>query len=312
MKYLCEPDRKLRYDPTESSFPNHIEFRELEADLARKEEVLRDLPTGETLKQAMLDFVFQHREVPDVLMRQLAKREYHLLLSRYSQLGGLFREFTPGQLQLLDDTGGSLVRQYLYAWGAFDVLTNRPHVYLLLFEQDARVPSLERDDAAREAFFVAVKKHTVNTAPLRIIAQDLDEALQYLRPKVLKRMDIGPLYGRYAKDDSLYTRFLNAHFGPADLAMKYTTEIVFSIGEEKKKKGFLNSGRLRQVFFVDKSNPETLERNVSRVDAYLLATHGVVQYLHDHHKNELDKLAHPPFTFVPAKASAGIDSGHGT
>lgn len=299
LKVLGRPDRPLRYDPTDSGFPNHIELRELEADLERREAVLRELPDGDVLREAILESVFRHHAVPEDLLRQMGQRSYHLRLSQHLQLGGLFLPFTPGELTLLDDTGGRLEREYLYHWGAWDVLTNRPHVYLLLFEQPAARPPLERDGASREALFAAARKHTVNTAPLSVLARDLDEALEDLRPKVLKRIDIGPLHGRYAEGDSVYTTLLRKHFGDGDLLLEYTTETVFSVGQETVRKGLLGAGRIRQVFFVDKADPVNLEQGLSRTERYLLATHGVVQYLNDHHAARLRELAHPPFTYLP-------------
>ncbi|MFT7588784.1 MAG: putative nucleic-acid-binding protein, partial [Limisphaerales bacterium] len=112
--------------------------------------------------------------------------------------------------------------------------------------------------------------------------------------------------GRYSQDDHLYTQILRSSFSEDDLVFRFTTEVIFSIGE-KKSKGFLSSRELRQIFFVDKSNAETMERNVSEVHKYMLATHNVVQYLHDNHKEKLDGLAMPPITYVPK--SKGI---HGT
>ena len=307
MKYLCEPDVRLRFDPTDSSFPNHIEFRELEADLQRRDKMLRELPKVEVLKQAILDTLFKHRSVPKDLLRQLGQREYFLLLQRHATLGGgLFREFTPGQLELIDEGGVTEPRRYLFSWGAFDVLTNRPHVYLLIFDQKQGGMRLDQDAEAYARFETSIRQHTNNTAPLRVIAHDIDAEYPHLFPKVLKRTDLGPLYGHYSKDDHLYTKLLRDHFAPEDRVFRFTTEIIFSIGE-KRTKSFLSKGELRQIFFVDQSNAETMERHVSEVHKYMLATHPIVQYLNDHHADRVQALAMPPITFTPRKA--GI---HGT
>lgn len=301
MKYLFESDVHLRFDPTDSSFPNYIEFRELEADIVRIDARLRELPKVEALKQAILDTLFKHRRVPEDLLRQLGRREYFLTLQRHLNLGGLFREYTPGRVELLDNGGGGPVRRYLYSWGAYDVLTNRPHVYLLIFDLKSEGKALTDHPGAVAEFSESIRRHTNNTAPLRVIAHDLDEQDARFHPKILKRTDIGPLHGRYAKDDHLYTRVVRDHFGEEDLIFEFTTEIIFSIGE-KRTKSFLSKGDLRQIFFVDQSNAECMERHVSEVHKYMLATHPVVQYLHDHHAGELKALAAPPITFIPSAA----------
>ena len=68
MKYLCEPERKLRYDPTDSSFPSFIEFKELEYDLTMRDQKLRELPSVDVLKQAILDSLFRNQVTPDALL----------------------------------------------------------------------------------------------------------------------------------------------------------------------------------------------------------------------------------------------------
>jgi hypothetical protein len=313
LKYLCEPDRRLRYDPSDSSFPNHIELREMEQDQTRADSIRRELPSADALKQAILDFIFQHKAVPDALMRQLGQREYYNALITHSQLWGLFFGYTPGELELLDDTGGRLTREYAYHWGAYDVLTNRPHIYLLIFEQNAKKPLLQDDAASREAFLAAVQKHCINTAPLGVMARDLDEFDDDLHPKLLKRMAIGPLHSRYATDDSIYTKILNTHFGTDDLVLEFQTESIFSIGQERKRKGLMG-GKTRERFFIDNANPLHREHGISASERFLLASHGVIQYLHDQHKPLLDALAHPPFRFTPpapAKPQAPLRSRPG-
>ncbi len=308
LKYLCEPDRRLRYDPSDSSFPNQIEFREMEQDRARTEQVRRDLPSADALKQAILDFVFQHKALPDALMRQLGQREYYNALLTHEKLWGLFIGFTPGSIELLDDTGGRLTREYAYHWGAYDVLTNRPHIYYLIFEQAAQKPLLESDAVSREAFLEAVQKHCINTAPLGVMARDLDAHDEDLHPKLLKRMVLGPLHGRYSTDDSTYTKILKTHFGPDDLVLEFETETVFSIGQERVRKGLMG-GKTRERFFLDNADPRHRQQGISGSERFLLASHGVIQYLHDQHKHLLEDLAHPPFRFQPPASSGSTAYG---
>lgn len=297
MKYLCEPERKLRYDPTDSSFPSFIEFKELEHDLEIREQSLRELPTVEVLKQAILDALFRHMQVPNTLLQQLGKREYFLLLNRYSTLGGLFREFSPGEWKLLEPATAGQPKKLLYSWGAFDVLTNRPHVYMLILEEQAGFHS-KYTPAELALYEQSIRKISNNTAPLQVIATDLDAAFKSHSPKVLKRIELGPLYGPYARDEHFYSLILRKNFGPDDLIFLFTTEIIFSIGETKTK-SLLSAGELRQIFFVDKTGKETMERNVSEIHSYMMATHGVVQYLNDHYPEKLRELALPPITFIP-------------
>lgn len=306
MKYLCEPERKLRYDPTDSSFPSFIEFKELEYDLTMRDQKLRELPSVDVLKQAILDSLFRNQVTPDALLQQLGQREYNLLLSRYSTLGGLFREFTPGDwkpLAISEKTGAA---QFLYSWGSFDVLTNRPHIYMLILEQNPDPKAAVKAKQELLTLEETVKKISNNTAPLQVIARDLDAAFKEFSPKVLKRIELGPIYGRYSSDEHFYSLILDKNFGPDDLIFRFTTEIIFSIGETKTK-GLLSGGELRQIFFVDKSNRETIERNVSEVHQYMIANHAVVQYLNDHYPEKVRELALPPIAFTPPKQGSDAE-----
>ncbi len=303
MKYLCEPERKLRYDPSDSGFPSFIEFKELEHDLEMREQVLRELPAVDVLKQAILDSLFRHKRIPHELLRQLGQREYHLLLSRYSTLGGLFRVFTPGEWQPLQNPEDKTSLKYLYSWGSFDVLTNRPHVYMLVLEQRAGAKLQLSNPAQRQNVEALIAKLSNNTAPLQVIARDLDEALKEHAPKILKRIELGPLYSRFAQGDSFYANILREQFGPLDLVFLFSTEIVFSIGETRSK-SFMSAPEFLQIFFVDKSNSETMLRNVSELQQFMIATHGVVQNLHDQHPDRVRTLTLPPITFIPTSQSA--------
>lgn len=297
MKYLFDSENRMRIDPTDSCFPNHLEFRELEADLAAKDERLRMLPRRDDIKQTIVDYLFSKKERPLNLLKQLGKREYYLML----QWKKVFTAFTPGEMVQLSDKKG--VRRYIYSWGSYDTLTNRPHVYILIFDQTGEGMDLSIDKSRLANFEGVIKKNTNNTAPLKVIASDLDVHFKDIAPKVLKRIDLGPLYGTYATDKHLYTNILKSHFTTDDFALRFTTEIIFSIGE-KRTKAFLSKGELRQVFFVDQSNKAAMERHVSEVHKYLLASHGLVQYLRSHHNEELTGLAMPPITYHPN--SSGI------
>ncbi|MDQ3101476.1 MAG: hypothetical protein M3R08_08815 [Bacteroidota bacterium] len=81
--------------------------------------------------------------------------------------------------------------------------------------------------------------------------------------------------------------------------MHATTEIVFSVGQEKRDTGFLSKSELRQVFHVDETNKDCMERMVSEVQKYLFTTHTVLQYLSHQQKELLKELSAPPFICKP-------------
>lgn len=291
MKYVFDEETAMSIDLTDSSFPNHMEFRKLLHDIENRDQMLASLPSQDTLKQALLDQLFANNKKPAKLLAQLAKRTY------LSQLNTnrLFIPFTPGDLVNLsrDDKEGT--RRYLYSWGSYDSVTNRPYVYILIFDQAQSEPALYSDKSKMDELVSAIWKIKRDTSPLKLMVTEIDEKFPHIYPKILKRIDLGPLYGKYSKDDSALTRIVKTYFGEDDFIFVFTTEVIFSVGS-KKSGSLFSPGELRQVFFVDESNKDCMERNVSQVHKYMMAPHKVVQHLRDYHKDMVEGLAMPPIT----------------
>jgi hypothetical protein len=144
-----------------------------------------------------------------------------------------------------------------------------------------------------------IKRCTHNTAPLKVIASDIDEAYAWVHPKVLKRIDIGPILSMYDRTEDEEAKEIGRHIPEGHFVMHVTTEIVFSVRQEKRSTGFLSKKELREVFHVDETNKDCMERMVSEVQKYLFTTHTVLQYLNDEHKEMLKELSAPPFICKP-------------
>jgi hypothetical protein len=128
-----------------------------------------------------------------------------------------------------------------------------------------------------------------------VVISDIDNDLPGVQPKVLKRTDIGPVYGRYSKDNHILSQVVQEHFSNDDFVFLFNTEIIFSIGQRKGEK--FSTEKLKQVFFVDESNKECIERMVSQVHKYMLTYHHVVQHLREYHKVMLADLCMSPIAF---------------
>ena len=242
----------------------------------------------------MLDHLIKNQDHPQHLLRQLSKAYYFDHLN----IANLFMEFTPGKLELvsnLKDEHDS--RRYCYSWASFDSVTNRPYIYIAVFD-NARVFKGENVDVKRNPDFIdTIRKITHNTSPLNVIASDLDNAYEEVHPKIIKRIDLGPLFGLYSKDEHPFSTLLRKHFTVDDFIITYTTEVVFSVGE-KRKKSFLSQGELRQVFYINESNKESMKRMVSGVEKYMITSHDVVRYLNDKHPEVIKELAAPPYIYM--------------
>ncbi len=297
LKYLFEETDHMRIDLTASGFPNHLEIRKMAADLQQLKGGGTKPVNEETLKRQLLDELIRGNSHPTSILRKLARAQYNKSIEE----GGLFGEFVPGQLRELKVFDAAKHRKrFLCSWASFDTVTNRPFLYLMVFDNhpDPDGPRTERVDHDPQ-FVEMVRRCTHNTAPLKVVASDIDEAYAWVHPKVLKRIDVGPILSMYDRTEDEHAKEIGRHIPEGHFLMRVTTEIVFSVGQERRSTGFLSKSELREVFHVDETNKDCMERMVSEVQKYLFTTHTVLQYLNDQHKEMLKELSTPPFICKP-------------
>ncbi|MCB9190705.1 MAG: hypothetical protein H6602_03470 [Flavobacteriales bacterium] len=290
LKYAFNDTHPMLIDLTESGFPNHMEFKRLEDDLNKRADQLKDGPNVDTLKTLILDQMIRSKTEPVRLLKQIAKRTYFELIDEWK----LFREHISGPLELMSK-GKNFHWRYLYSWASFDSVTNRPYIYILVFDhfrQDA-----EAEKALRSFGFVeSIRKVTHNTAPLKVMISDIDALSELIMPKILKRIAIGPIYGQYSQDEHPFTKMLKKRFDYNDFIFRYDAEVIFSVGQQRKE-SFLTKGELRQIFYIDESNKECMEKMISKLNKYSITSHGVWQYLSEYHPEALNELVVPPYIY---------------
>ncbi len=296
LKYGVADDDSLLIDVTDSSFPNYMEIKKLRSDIENKEERIKELPEQEKLKRKTLDHLFKHHAVPDGLMKQISMRKYY----EYIDESKLFLEYNIGALVHLNTTKPNLHERYLYSWSTYDSVSNKPYVYILIFDHNDRHENSLKNSATKRAFEKQIELLTQNIAPLRVLASDIDHTFEKMHPKILKRIELGPIYGKYSEDENYFSKLVHEQLSEKDFAMFFTTEIIFSVGS-KKQSSFLSKGEIRQIFFIDESNRDCIERHVSKVHQYMIASHALVQQVRAENNTMLDDLALPPITFTKIK-----------
>lgn len=293
LKYAYDTTNSMLVDLTESGFPNFMEFKKLNDDIAKKDSELAKLPPKDSLKQSILDHLIRKKTDPVKLLNQLSKSSYYIRL----QWSNLFTEFTPGNLELLNQhTDEHKTRTYFYSWASYDSVTNKPFIYTMVFDNPLIAKKPASDVNKNPEFVETIKRLTHNSSPLKVIASDIDNAYENIMPKVLKRIEIGPIFGKYSRDKHDYTILLRKHFSEDQYIMPYKTEVVFSTGE-KRTKSFLSKGELRQIFHVDESNKECMDRMISDMHSYMITSHDVLQYLNDTDPEMLKGLAAPVYVY---------------
>jgi copper chaperone CopZ len=260
LKYLYDSDDKMAIDLTDSSFPNYLEFKKIDSEANKVKTLINSIPGKDALKQEVLDYFFEKKAQPIHLLKKLGQAEYYSAL----EADNYMKLFTDGSLYEIgkSDNGN---KKFIYNWSSYDSMTNRPHIYIMVFEFTNPTVNLAKEGA--ETFKKAIEKLNHDSSPLSVIAKDIDNTFESVKPKVLKRIDIGPIYCRYSKDKHDISNVIQEKFEDDDYAFFYTTEIVHSVGEKEVKKGGFMSREtsLRQVFFVDKTDKDSLERHVSEV-----------------------------------------------
>lgn len=294
LKYAFDENNQMLIDLTESSFPNFMEFKKLDDDIRKKDVEFDKLPSQDNLKQNILDHLIRKKSDPMPLLQQLSKSSYYI---RLKWSNNLLSEFTPGTLELLNEhTDKARTRTYFFSWASYDSVTNKPFIYTMVFDNRPMSKNEPTGIEQDMGFIETIKAATHNSSPLKVIASDIDNAYESVMPKILKRIEIGPIFGKYSQDKHDYTLLLKKNFDDDDFIFTYNTEIVFSTGE-KRVKSFLSKGELRQVFYIDESNKECMEKMISDIKSYMITSHRVSQFLNDNDPEQLKKLSAPVYIY---------------
>ncbi len=282
--YPAADDRPLWVDVTESGFPNQIELAELESDLKNKSELLRHIPSSTLLKRTLADELFRSPEAPREVLRQLSRRTYLEQL----EADKVFLPFNAGGAPRLVGSD-ERYRRYVSSFACYDFATNRPYIHFLSFDHDRREEPLEGGSAALVRFTAAVRAEGSRAPDVAVLASGLDEALDTVHPKMLKRLGIGPLYSNIllhehsAGSDNareLYFKELLQQFGREehDFVLLLTEESVFS-KRQVTGRGVFSSGKVREIFSISETDPECAARRASAVMHYFLMPHQLLQHV---------------------------------
>lgn len=292
MKYSHSPaDRRLLWvDLSDSGFPNAQDIGNLSVDLIKRQERLRDLMPVSMLKQIALDHMMKEQTDPTDILWQISERSYLEMLEPEK----LFLPFnmSVNDIAIRPSKSRRDPRNYSCAWSCYDFRTNRPYVHLLTFEQDNDERPLEKGGPNQLKLLEVLQSEGSRVPDVGILAMSIDNALETIHPKILKRIGFGPLYTvslleketSFPKDDSLLDppsekpkvllELLKEHAEPDDFILCFKDEIVFS-----KQQRITPTSHVREVFYLPSDDPETYARRASVIHKYVLMPHSVSQHL---------------------------------
>jgi hypothetical protein len=275
----------LRIDTTDSGFPHFSTLLELAADLGERDARLAELPSLEDGKRRMLEQIVEYSLHPRELQRAMMRRLYLEALGPET----LFRAFLPGTLQKVGGDEAS----YFWSFASYDRALNRPFVYLVYFAWDGKPAP---GDPGQLAEIEAVAERAAGgRQSLLAVSARLDELLPRMRPRIVKRLILGPFHSpHYTRNEGEFGALLDRMAEHLPFALRFETETLISDKETRVGAGWLSKGQLRQVFWIPKS-VDLASRGTSQLERYVLLPHGLAQrvraagLLDDHRQLVIDE-----------------------
>ena len=202
----------------------------------------------------------------------------------------IFNRFVQGKIiNAPENSEGDL----LVSWSFYDVSHNRPFVCFMYFNYDGNRISDYKDEIYEILKTTSDRKMSLDT-----MAYTIDRRLPKVFPKMIKRIDLGPIHNVFAKDENDITHAVLEGIAKKEIplesyAVSFTIDEVVS-GEEFKEGGFFT----KQVFQKWKD---------VFTQKYVFAPHRIIQLLYNKTPEILDELAKPPFQVSDLKIKK-IDS----
>lgn len=273
LKYLYTlDDIQLKIDTTDSGFVHHYEISHLEADLANKAAALMDLPSRAAIKADMVDEMVNQKRQPEALLALMSKRCYFESLDA----DALFLSFNHGTLTQVADAAGHEV--YSYYWSCYDAVSNIPYIYIMVFES-SYTPSLSDLPDEIAAFKQVVKTDGGRAPNLNVVAASIDDRLEHIHPKILKRIRLGPFYSRLFSQglSATFAEFLECGDAHEQFALKIEQEVLFSM-KQVVSKAIFSRDKLREIYFVPDEQLELYEKGVSSLQKYMIMPYKLHQH----------------------------------
>jgi len=122
-----------------------------------------------------------------------------------------------------------------------------------------------------------------------ILALAIDDALDPIHPKIVKRLCIGPLYTPLllaqrptgdADAPSMFATLLQQHGRrPDDFVLQLCDEIVFSKAQQVTRSLLSPRGKVREIFAITETDPECYARRASVVHHNVVMPHDLLQHV---------------------------------
>ena len=271
----------MKVDLTYSGFPNYLEFRYLFNDLELRDEYLGRLTPISTLKEEFLDTLMRKKEpIKKSKLFQAASIVYYSSVKKEY----IFNRFVQGKiLTAPENSAGDL----LISWSFYDVSHNRPFICFMYFNYDGTRINDYKDEIYEVLKTVADRDMTLGT-----MAYTIDRKLTKVSPKLIKRIDLGPIHNVFAKDENEITHTILEGVSKKEIPLEsYAISLRLDevkSGSEFKEGGFFSKQILQK--WDDVLNQK-----------YVFAPHRIIQLLYNKTPEIMNKLEKAPIQIADLK-----------
>ncbi len=281
VKYMYDDEENMKVDLTDSGFPNYLEFRYLFNDLELREEYLGKLTSIDTLKEEFLDTLLHKKEpISKRKLFQAASIVYYASAKKEF----IFNRFVQGKiLEAPENEPG----EHLVSWSFYDVSHNRPFICYMYFDYDGSNVQKERDEIYTTLKTVADRDMNLDT-----MAYGIDKRLPKVFPKLIKRVDLGPIHNVFAKDENKVTHAILEGIASKTIPLN-SYAISFKIDELKSESEFKEGSFFSKQTF---QKWDTIFRQ-----RYVFAPHRIIQLLYNKTPEIMNKLAKAPIQISELK-----------
>ena len=282
IKYMYDEEDNMKVDLTDSGFPNYLEFRYLYNDLELKNDYLKKLVDVNSLKEQFLDVLLSKKQ--SIKRTDLFKAASIVYYSSVEKKY-IFNRFVQGKIIELPSEN---TYSYLTSWSFYDVSHNRPFICYMYFNYDGNALK------DRDKIYAVLKETADREMSLDAMAYAIDRKVKDIKPKHIKRIDLGPLHNVFAKDENDITHAILEAIAKKEVslesyALSLKVDEVFS-GDTFTEGGFFTKQTMQKWSEVIKQK-------------YVFAPHRIIQLLHNKTPEVLHNLAKEPIEMADLKIS---------
>ena len=170
--------------------------------------------------------------------------------------------------------------EHLVSWSFYDVTHNRPFVCFMYFNYDGRDVQGYKED-----IYNVLKNTSDREMALDTMAYAIDKRLPKVLPKLIRRIDLGPIHNVFAKDENELTHAILDGIAKKTIPLE-SYLVSFKVDELSSQSEFKEGSFFSKQIFQKWGN--TFRQR------YVFAPHRIIQLLYNKTPEIMNNLAIPP------------------